>query len=745
LVAGSSEDFTNGNWVKDNVTASADTLTTSATTAEHRVYQNPANTLASSIAVDAKAGTANFIGVSKGTLGLYATFNLSTGAVVASVGGTAAITLTSDGWYRCSITGPINSSFHMVHVGESSANAVPGTVYLGTGKTVQVRKAQLEDITGRTDQTTPSSYVSVGVLSAPYHGAGVDGVEYFNTDLTGAALPTAYTYDSVSLNGVAGTYVSTPDSVAASITGDIDIRVKAALADWTPANYTGLVGKLITAGQYSYILYVDTGSTGKLLLQRSNDGTAVIQALSTVATGITDGATYWVRVTYASATGAVTFYTSSDGATWTQLGAVVSTAVGTIFNGTDIVTIGAQSAGSISVTGKIYQAQIYNGIDGTLAVDFDASRYAGGTTLPGSTGETWTLQGNAKIHPTNSPNLGYLAEAAGTNLCRQSQDYTTTWALTAGVAVVANQYTAPDGTLTMDQLKTVAGNTQHYLSMDGITYTSAAYTHSEYLKYDNHRYVGLVIYDGTNVNCAVFDLLNGTTGAVSAGVTSRIEATNVAGLYRCSVTATAVAIVGFYAFITLNNTNTATLETWNAAGTEKVGVWGAQVELGSAATSYIPTTTAAVTRNADVLTFPTAGNVSGTTGAIYAEGTWSVTGTNGGFVDTDSTGNRGFMITTPGVLDLYDGTSQNTSPAAPVIRSTPAKVAATWGGSAKNCVYAGTLGTPSAFDGDMNIGANMSVGIRGTTAGAQNLNGTIRNVRIWQRALSSSELQAITR
>ncbi|TXH51575.1 MAG: hypothetical protein E6Q97_18140, partial [Desulfurellales bacterium] len=50
---------------------------------------------------------------------------------------------------------------------------------------VLVWHPQQEDITGRTDQTTPSEYVSVGVLSAPYHGAGVDGVKYFDTDLSG--------------------------------------------------------------------------------------------------------------------------------------------------------------------------------------------------------------------------------------------------------------------------------------------------------------------------------------------------------------------------------------------------------------------------------------------------------------------------------------------------------------------------------------------------------------------------------
>jgi hypothetical protein len=48
---------------------------------------------------------------------------------------------------------------------------------------------QLEDVTGQSVQT-PSEYVSTNVLTtAPYHGANVDGVKYFDTDINGIAIP----------------------------------------------------------------------------------------------------------------------------------------------------------------------------------------------------------------------------------------------------------------------------------------------------------------------------------------------------------------------------------------------------------------------------------------------------------------------------------------------------------------------------------------------------------------------------
>ena len=50
-----------------------------------------------------------------------------------------------------------------------------------TETVVKITNVQLEDVTGQTN-TNPSEYVSTGVESSPYHGAGVDGVKYFSTE-----------------------------------------------------------------------------------------------------------------------------------------------------------------------------------------------------------------------------------------------------------------------------------------------------------------------------------------------------------------------------------------------------------------------------------------------------------------------------------------------------------------------------------------------------------------------------------
>jgi len=70
-----------------------------------------------------------------------------------------------------------------------------------TASVATVVDYQIEDLTGSLNQN-PSSYISKGVLSSPYHGANVDGVEYFTyangntvssgvvTEAQGAALTT---------------------------------------------------------------------------------------------------------------------------------------------------------------------------------------------------------------------------------------------------------------------------------------------------------------------------------------------------------------------------------------------------------------------------------------------------------------------------------------------------------------------------------------------------------------------------
>lgn len=173
------------------------------------------------------------------------------------------------------------------------------------------------------------------------------------------------------LPGVAGHYASAPDSAALSVTGDVDIRAKIAPNSWTPAAAQGLVYKWAGAGSRSYSLYLDT--TGKLVGNVTTDGTTGKTATSSAAVTPTSSP-LWVRFTLAVATGASNFYTSSDGTSWSALG-TQQTIAGSPFAIADtdaILAVGMSSnTASNPFTGRIYRAQVLNGIDGTIVFDAD--------------------------------------------------------------------------------------------------------------------------------------------------------------------------------------------------------------------------------------------------------------------------------------------------------------------------------------------------------------------------------------
>lgn len=202
---------------------------------------------------------------------------------------------------------------------------------------------------------------------------------------TGANQPILLPYSGTNylwMPGVNGNNATAPDSGPLSITGDIDIRLKLSMDDWTPTGDVDLLGKWAGSGQASYFL---TNAAGNLRLYWSADGSVAMLASSTTTTGIADYAAKWIRATMDVNDGVgnrvINFYLSDDGITWTKLGNTV-TAAGTtsIFNGTAVVSVAAWTGSSSQGAGKIYRAQIYDGIDGTLVFDANFSAVSEGAT-----------------------------------------------------------------------------------------------------------------------------------------------------------------------------------------------------------------------------------------------------------------------------------------------------------------------------------------------------------------------------
>jgi hypothetical protein len=173
------------------------------------------------------------------------------------------------------------------------------------------------------------------------------------------------------LPGISGNWATAPDSAALDITGDIDIRCKVAFDDWTPAAISGIIAKDDT-GETAYYLRLETNGT--LTFVWINSAAASLQGTSSVATGVADGATKWVRATLDVDNGAsgydLKFFTSDDGITWTQLGTTVTGGTTTNIRATlGQVNIGNRRTGTDLARGKFFRAQVLNGIGGTLVFD----------------------------------------------------------------------------------------------------------------------------------------------------------------------------------------------------------------------------------------------------------------------------------------------------------------------------------------------------------------------------------------
>lgn len=193
----------------------------------------------------------------------------------------------------------------------------------------------------------------------------------------------------VRLPGTSGEYVSSPDDASFNVSS-FEIVARLAADDWTPASFQTIFGK-----QSQYSFRIDPGGT--LTLYRRISSTDYAPA-STVAAGLTDGVTYWLRATANATTGDVNFYKADDSDTepssWTQIGSTVSSSSGTPDDSANVVTVGTYTASSQNFKGVIHRVILRDAPSGgTFVAEWSAPHT--GTRYRDSTGKTWTLTGSA--------------------------------------------------------------------------------------------------------------------------------------------------------------------------------------------------------------------------------------------------------------------------------------------------------------------------------------------------------------
>jgi hypothetical protein len=205
--------------------------------------------------------------------------------------------------------------------------------------------------------------------------------------------------------------------------------------------------------------------------------------------------------------------------------------------------------------------------------------------------------------PATKEFLGILIENASTNLLTYSQNFTgTDWSVNFAT-VSTGSFTAPDASSTA---KALTWNTSTipigpYLNknLTGLT-IGEVYTQSIYVKYLGQRYINLATGASSSTGIG-FDLISGIVTQNTIGVTQAVssQVQNAGnGWWRVSYQYTASDTTGV--FLVAANSGTSSLIIGN--GTTGVYIWGAQLETLDVPSSYILTTSASVTRAADIIT-----------------------------------------------------------------------------------------------------------------------------------------------
>jgi hypothetical protein len=198
--------------------------------------------------------------------------------------------------------------------------------------------------------------------------------------------------DHLRLPGVNGNNAQTPDSVANSVTGSIELMAKIAPTAWIQGPSPTLIAKDDGVANRDYDFQLGAGKALSFVYSTDGSTTAGRIAVSTLPVPFEDGVTAWVKVTYNSGTGIVQFFTSPDGVVFTQLGTNVTITSGAIHNGSGALIVGQSTFPNQAFSGQIYYAEVRNGIGGPIVAAFDPTRGArGASSFVAATGETWTI------------------------------------------------------------------------------------------------------------------------------------------------------------------------------------------------------------------------------------------------------------------------------------------------------------------------------------------------------------------
>lgn len=394
-----------------------------------------------------------------------------------------------------------------------------------------------------------------------------------------------------------------------------------------------------------------------------------------------------------------------------------------------------------------------------LALDFTTASLDSRVTFTRTTGASYVNSSGVITAATiNQPRFDYdpialtckglLIEESRTNTFTYSEQLASSWTPTR-ITINPDQTTAPDGNNTADALTAdVSTSTSHYMIntqsfTSGTTYSWSVFAkvlgtagYRLRLRYNSGAFGATLTAD--------FDLNAGTVAARSGGISASIQAFPN-GWYRCTFIATATVTASDAPWIMFTSGGN---QNFIGDGTSGAYVWGAQLEAGAFATSYIPTTASQVTRTADVATM-TGTNFSswysaGAGGVVTRVLPSTVSGTRPVLQFDDNTANEVIALrgnTTNPELSIVDGGApQSQIDAGTIAANTIYNLGAAW--ATDNCAAA-VNGGASVTDTTATIPTVTQA--RLGSDGANYLNGQLQSVRYWPQRIINAEVQAFSK
>jgi hypothetical protein len=349
----------------------------------------------------------------------------------------------------------------------------------------------------------------------------------------------------------------------------------------------------------------------------------------------------------------------------------------------------------------------------------------------------------------NATLRGLLIEEQRTNVLLHSADLTQAAWTKSALTLTSNAAVAPDGTLTADLVVDDATAAQHFFAQNFDVTNGIAYTVSFYVKAAGKTqcvYTWSTASSSFASSVVTFNLSAVTASVVGAGSATIAAVGN--GWYRCTTTNTATAtVISSQVYFSLTG-----LGSYTGDGTTGVYYWGMQTETGAFATSYIPTTTASVTRAVDsaIVTganFSSLWNASN--GTLFAEATPSSAPASDGVVRFVAAAYDNVGYTNAIRIERLSGAWRlvKTVSGASVVASgtwnsdQAGKLAFAYFSSDSAAVF--NAGAPSAVSGSLPTGLT-ELGIGGNSGGGNNWCGHIRRLRYYPRRLPNMRLQGLT-